>query len=96
MKEAICRAIRERKLLEVIYHGRERLVAPHIFGIDTSGAEVLSCYQVAGGAVGGEQQGWKTLKASELLVKRMTDRRFHPRPEYQPGDRAMATVHCRV
>lgn len=95
MKTTLCRAIRERKLLAVIYHGRERLVAPHIFGIDTRGTEVLSCYQVSG-AAGGEQQGWKSLKAGELTVKSMTGLHFHPRPEYRPDDRAMVRVYCRV
>lgn len=95
-KELICRAMRERKLLEVVYHQRQRLVAPHIFGIDTTGAETLSCYQVAGGTTGGDRQGWKSFKTCELVVKQISTLHFHPRPEYQPNDRAMVTVYCRV
>jgi hypothetical protein len=95
-KELICRAIRERKLLDVVYHGRQRWVAPHILGIDTAGTEILSCYQVAGDAAGGEQRGWKSLKTRELTVRQISSMHFHPRPEYRSNDRAMVTVYCRV
>lgn len=95
-RDFICQAIRDRRLLEVVYHGHTRVVAPHIFGLDTTDTEVLSCYQISGGAQGGEQKGWKSLKARELSVTRITELRFHPRPEYRPNDRAMVTVYCRV
>lgn len=96
MKDLICDAIRERRILEVFYHGYTRIIAPHIYGVDTTGEELLSCYQVAGGSQGGESTGWKSLKASELLKVHLTRMHFQPRPEYREDDKAMSEVYCRV
>ncbi len=49
MQDLICQAIREKRLLELQYDGHARRVAPHIYGIDAAGEELLSCYEVWGG-----------------------------------------------
>lgn len=96
MKDIVCHAIREKRLLEVSYHGHVRLIAPHVYGVDTTGEELLSCYQVSGGAAGGEHKGWKSLKMRDLSIVRMTPMHFHPRSEFQKNDRALAKIYCQV
>ena len=58
MQDVICQAIREKLLLELHYDGQSRRVAPHIYGIDSAGDELLSCYQVWGD---GAPAGWLAL-----------------------------------
>ena len=96
VSETICRAIREKRLLEIEYHGHTRTIAPHVYGIDTSGDEMLSCYQVWGGSDGGDSAGWKSLKVREISSLAMTTRKFGPRPEYRHGDRAMKEIFCQI
>ena len=96
MKELICRAIQQKHLLAVLYHGHERLVAPHVYGVDRSGEELLSCYQVSGGAVGGESSGWKSFHMSELSIVRMLAAHFSTRPEFQTNDPSMVKIYCQV
>lgn len=96
MNELICRAIKERRLLELRYHDHKRVVAPHVYGIDTTGDELLSGYQTWGGSEGGEAAGWKSFKVESLSDLKLTGRKFGPRPEYRQGDRAMQKIFCQV
>lgn len=96
MNELICQAIRQRRLLELRYHNHTRVVAPHVYGVDTTGDELLSCYQVWGGSEGGEAAGWKSFKVAGLSELKLTTRRFGPRPEYRQGDRALRDIYCEV
>jgi hypothetical protein len=96
MNATICQAIKERRLLELRYHEHTRTVAPHVYGLDTTGDELLSGYQVWGGSEGGEAAGWKSFKVREIENVQLTTRKFGPRPEYRHGDRALAEIYCQV
>jgi hypothetical protein len=96
MQRIICQAIRERRLIEVVYHDRARVIAPHTYGVDTTGDELLKGYQVSGDSLGGEVRGWKSLKVAQVSKLKLTALHFHPRPEYVHGDRALARILCQV
>jgi hypothetical protein len=95
MQDLICQAIREKRLLELHYHGHARRVAPHIYGIDAAGDELLSCYEVWGGT-DGESAGWRSLRLAEVSHLNLTSKRFAPRPEHQRSEGAIARVYCQV
>jgi hypothetical protein len=95
MQDVICQAIREKRLLELHYEGQSRRVAPHIYGIDASGEELLSCYQVWGGS-DGEPAGWLSLRLADISQLKLTSKRFAPRPEHQRRDDPIARVFCQV
>ena len=95
MQDVICQAIREKRLLELHFEGHTRRVAPHIYGIDAGGEELLSCYEVWG-ATDGADAGWRSLRLAEITELRLTSKRFAPRPEYQRGADAIARVFCHV
>ena len=95
MKDEICQAIREKRLLELQYDGQTRRVAPHVYGIDAAGDEVLSCYEVWGGR-DGEPAGWRSLRLGQISELTLTTKRFAPRPEHQRSDGAIARVFCQV
>jgi hypothetical protein len=96
MQRVICQAIKERRLLEVVYHDRARLIAPHVYGVDTTGDELLSGYQISGDSRGGQTRGWKSLKMAQVSKLKLTTLHFHPRPEYAHNDRAFARILCQV
>jgi hypothetical protein len=93
MQDEICQAIREKRLLELHHEGQIRRVAPHIYGIDAAGDELLSCYQVWGD---GEPAGWLSLRLAEISELKLTSKRFAPHPEHQRRDDVIARVFCQV
>jgi len=93
MQDVICQAIREKLLLELHYDGQSRRVAPHIYGIDSAGDELLSCYQVWGD---GAPAGWLALRLKDISQLQLTSKRFAPRPEHQRREELIARVFCRV
>jgi hypothetical protein len=95
MQDVICQAIREKRLLELHHVGRTMRVAPHVYGIDAAGEELLSCYLVWGGT-DGVPAGWKSLRLSDISQLKLTTKRFAPRPEHQRSDGAIARIYCQV
>jgi hypothetical protein len=96
MNPTICKAIEEKRVLELRYHGYSRIVEPHIYGEDKNGAEVVRCYQLAGGSESGERAGWKLLKITDVSLIHLAETGFLPRPEYQRNDRVVRNVFCRI
>ena len=95
MQDLICRAIREKRLLELHHEGQTYRVAPHIYGIDAAGDELLNCYQVWGGN-DGEPAGWKSFRLMQITALALTSKRFAPRPEHQRSGGVIASVFCQV
>lgn len=95
MQDEICQAIREKRLLELQYEGHTRRVAPHIYGIDAAGEELLTCYEVWGGT-DGEPAGWRSLRLTDISQLKLTSKRFAPRPEHQRSNVDIARVFCQV
>jgi hypothetical protein len=95
MQDLICQAIREKRLLELQHEGQVLRVAPHIYGIDAAGEEMLNCYQVWGGT-DGEPAGWLSLPLADISQLKLTSKRFAPRPEHQRSEGAIARVFCQV
>jgi hypothetical protein len=95
MQDMICQAIREKRLLELHHDGHARRVAPHIYGIDAAGEELLTCYEVWGGE-DGTPAGWRSLRLAEVSQLKLTSKRFAPRPENQRQEGVIARVFCQV
>jgi hypothetical protein len=96
MNSAICVAIRERKLLELRYHGYSRIVEPYAHGSSSAGEDLLRCYQLSGGSESGERMGWKLLKTADIYMLQATASKFQQRAEYRPGDKAMERIYCQL
>jgi hypothetical protein len=84
-----------KRLLELHYEGQARRVAPHVYGIDAAGDELLSCYEVWGGS-DGEPAGWRSLRLAQISELTLTTKRFAPHPEHQRSDGVIARVFCQV
>jgi hypothetical protein len=96
MDPRICKAVEERRVLELRYHGYSRIVEPHVYGRDKKGDEVVRCYQLAGGSESGERAGWKLLKIRDVFLVHLAETNFVPRPEYQRSDRVVMNVFCQI
>lgn len=93
----ICEAIRKRALLEFEYHGGCRIVAPYCYGVSVRGIEVLRAIQIRGfSASGGYGFGklWAVQDMRELQI--LTETFVPDDPDYNPNDRGMKQIHCRI
>lgn len=74
--ERICRAIEQRRLIEVTYHGRLRVAEPHDYG-RRGGRDRLLIYQIR--ATGGSDRsavGWRLLDISDIESLIVLDETF--------------------
>jgi hypothetical protein len=94
----ICEAIRKHRLLEFEYDGLRRVVAPYCHGVSTRDVESLRAVQIRGSTsrTGGLGFGklWTVAKMTDV---RLTNEAFVPDdPNYNPDDRGMKSIHCRI
>ncbi len=97
--QALCEAIRTRRLLSLSYRGRRRLVEPYSHGQSSDGREILVAFQCSGESSSGQQAGWKAFVVADLEDIEPLDVPFlSSRDDYRPGGHSknLATVHCCV
>ncbi len=93
----LCKAIREKRLLQFDYHGLPRVVAPYCHGISTRGSEVLRAIQVRGASSSGGLGFGKLWAVADMRNAQVLAETFAPNdPDYNPDDSAMQSIHCRV
>jgi hypothetical protein len=99
MNGLVCDAIRRRRLVEIRYHGAERLVEPYLHGVRDPRVEVLVCYQRSGGSKRGLSSGWKALHVDEIEALAVTDVPFVGlEPGFNPDGSSynLTSLHCMV
>ena len=97
MRELICRAIRQRRLLHFYYGKHPRTVEPYLVGTTTAGNEALRAYQVSTGSESGDAPGIHLFLLSELKFPTITERAFLPRVDKtKHGDKQMSTIYCEL
>ncbi len=73
VNEALCEAIRRRRLIRLTYRGAERVVEPYLHGVRNHDTEVLVCFQRSGGSSSGTTTGWRALHVSDIEALEITD-----------------------
>ena len=98
MNETLCAAIEGRRVARLDYNGGTRTVEPFAHGVTEAGNEVLRAFQTGGHSVSGQPVGWKLFRVDAVENLAVTEARFagDARPDYNPADPVLATVHCRV
>lgn len=90
-------ALRQGRVLELRYDGYSRAVEVHACGYTKQGHAVLRGWQVGGGSVSGERQGWKLMRLDEASAAQVSDQVSEaPRKGFKPGDPAMERIVCEV
>jgi predicted DNA-binding transcriptional regulator YafY len=90
---AICEAIKERRLLQLTYEQKIRLVEPHAYGIDDEDHELLRAWQISP-----LPDDWRTFRLDKATGIAITPTRFsQPRPGYKRNDTAMKKrIYCQL
>ena len=95
MKNEICNAIRNKKVIEFIYDGESRTVEPHCYGLTTKGNEAIRAYQIDVYSSSGKM-GWKMYDLSKAENIQILDEPFEIRDEYKKGDKGMSEIYCEL
>jgi len=94
---SIVTAIQNRHLLGFRYDGRQRVVEPHVYGVNLKAHAVLSAFQLRGGSASGERVGWKMFLVEEMEDVRMLPDAFPgPREDYNPEDPSFSAVYAQL
>ncbi|MBN1279826.1 MAG: WYL domain-containing protein [Chlorobium sp.] len=98
MLSVLKRAIAEKKVVSVFFHGEGgyRLIEPFLVGTTDTGIEALRAFQVGGFSNTFKTYGWKLFRVDCITSIDITDETFSPsRPDYNPDDPVIRTVICR-
>ena len=77
--EILRRAINDRRLIDFVLHGLERVAQPHTYG-NFEGVKHLLVYQVGGESRSGRLPDWRRFKVSDVQELRLLDEEFSPPP----------------
>jgi predicted DNA-binding transcriptional regulator YafY len=94
----ICRAIAEKKLIEIWYQAQSRVVEPHDFGVQ-NGAERLLAYQLRSSraAFGKDTVGWRLFDLAKIESIVILDMPFKgSRAAAHQDHHAWDTIYARV
>jgi hypothetical protein len=94
----IATAIRERRLIRLVYDGGYRTVEPHAHGHNNKkNHDLLRAYQVSGSSKSFEYVGWKLFRCDEMLSFQVLEDRFSgPRDGYKRGDKALDQIYSEL
>ena len=90
MREIFVRAIRERRILSVVYPPGSRLIEPYAIGFTAAGKIVVRAWQREGASASGDDEGLKLMRLDRFETVDVTSLHFFgPRPDFKPDDPAM-------
>jgi hypothetical protein len=90
MRETFIRAIRERRILSVVYPPGTRLIEPYAIGFTREGHVVVRAWQREGVSASGDEEGLKLMRLDRFHSVETTALHFFgPRPQFNPDDPAM-------
>ena len=97
MESLICRAIGEKRLLEIRYRGEQRVVVPHVLYETKAGNTLLHGHI---DDVSFDEDGtthWCNLRLDEIDTAKALDLYFeYPQPGYNPSSSLFHKIICRV
>lgn len=96
MSTRICEAIKKRSLIRFCYDEEIRIVEPYVHGMSKQNNEVLRGFQTK--STSKSEVGWKLFKISKISdLSIFSGQTFDQnRPNYNPDDEGMTTIHCHV
>ena len=98
VRDVLCRAIRERHVVQFTYHGYSRTVVPAACGLSSAKNLVLRGYQTEGGSRSGRLVPfWTLYRASDIQALVDTGIRFEVAPAgYKPGDKGISDIYAEL
>lgn len=97
MHAIICDAIRAKRLIRFVYEGYERIIEPHLHGINAANHEMLSGWLIGGWSESRPEPGWRNYLVKDMHdVHALAEHFAGPRPRYNAFDPKVRQVFCRL
>lgn len=98
MKDIICKAIKDRVVIQFVYDGEIRVVEPFVLGYHKdTGNLVLRSYRVGGYSKSNQEPPWRLFDTTKISNLEVTSRESQSSREYyNPNDKHMSTILCNV
>jgi len=98
MNSNICKAIKNKSIIEFSHKGHKRVVEPYCYGIlESTNNEALCAYQVGGYSSSEKKPPWRLYTISEMSKIVVTDKQFeNPRLGYKINDSRMSMIFCQI
>lgn len=97
MNECLFQAITNLNIISFEYEGFHRVVEPFAYGINASGEQRMSAYQIGGQSSSNRIPEWKFFKLEEMTNIHNTDLSFAGiRDGYRKGDRRLSKIFIEV
>lgn len=94
MKDKICLAIKNRKLIQFSYKEMQRIVEPHCCGVSKQGNDSVRAFQIEGESET-DLNEWKLFTLSKMESLEILERCFSdPREGYSKGDKDLIEIYC--
>jgi hypothetical protein len=97
VKDDICQAISERKVIQFYYKNKPRVAEPYICGESFAGKYVLLAFQT-GGYSSSRKFGWKLFELTSMANLKITETEFNvsgeERRRYNPIDPRIKKTFC--
>ena len=95
--QQVCNAIKGRNVVKFNYDGNIRVVEPHLVGEKTNGSIALSAWRIGGYSKSKSEPPWRYYTLEKITGFVHTGDTFTgTRPEYNPNDKTMLRIICRV
>lgn len=96
LREKICSAIRDRRIIEFSYKWRSRVVEPYLVGVHHEEQELMvRSFQIEGESESGGIPDWRTFRLRKISGFERTEKKFDPRmEEYEPQDPVLTKRLC--
>ncbi len=96
IREALCLAIEERKVVKFSYKWRNRVIEPYLVGMHKDEEELMvRSFQLRGESESGGIPDWRLFRLSQISSFEKTDETFEPRlQEYEPQDPELTKRLC--
>jgi hypothetical protein len=94
MNNTIVESINSRKRISITYNGAERLVEPHTYGTDSSGASKLRGYQISDDPA---HSGWRLFSEDKITEVKASQESFpNPKDGYKKDDAHIKVVFAQL
>lgn len=99
IKDEICEAIDEQKVIKFLYKGQPRIAEPYICGVSAAGKYIMLSFQT-GGYSSTNKFGWKLFEIANISAVFVTEDDFNiagaERLRYDPVDKRFKKTFCAV
>lgn len=98
MNNDICKAIKNKSIIEFFYKGHKRVVEPYCYGVlQSTNNEALRAYRVGGYSSSRKKPPWRLYIISEMSEIVVTNKQFeNSRLGYKTNDSDMSKIFCQI